>query len=78
MLMKLPVPRFHVKLAYGPQREKTCLQRFANNTGVDQPAHPGSLISAFVIRFFFEFDLFLYVPSTIFQLNRNGSSTKLG
>ena len=24
---------------------------FANNTGADQPAHPRSLISAFVIRF---------------------------
>ena len=23
---------------------------FANNKGADQPAHPGSLISAFVIR----------------------------
>ena len=35
----------------GPQQEKTCLQGFANNTGADQPAHPRSLISAFVIRF---------------------------
>ena len=34
----------------GPWREKTCLRRFANNTGADQPAHPRSLISAFVIR----------------------------
>ena len=24
------------------------------------------------------FDLILYIPSTIFQLNRDGSSTKLG
>ena len=36
---------------YGPRREKTCLQRFANNTGADQPAHTRSLISAFVFRF---------------------------
>ena len=36
---------------YGPQREKTCLRGLANNTGADQPAHPRSLISAFVIRF---------------------------
>ena len=36
---------------YGPRREKTCLKGFANNTGADQPAHPRSLISAFVIRF---------------------------
>ena len=35
----------------GLQREKTCLQRFAKNTGADQPAHRRSLISAFVIRF---------------------------
>ena len=34
----------------GPRREKTCLRGLANNTGADQPAHPRSLISAFVIR----------------------------
>ena len=36
---------------YGPRREKTCLRGFANNKGTDQPAHPRSLISAFVIHF---------------------------
>ena len=36
---------------YGPRRVKTCLPGLANNTGADQPAHPRSLISAFVIRF---------------------------
>ena len=35
---------------YGPRRGKTCLRGFANNTGADQPAHPRSLISAFVFR----------------------------
>ena len=35
----------------GPRREKPCLRGFANNTSADQPAHPRSLISAFVIRF---------------------------
>ena len=35
----------------GPGREITCLLRFANNTSPDQPAHPASLISAFVICF---------------------------
>ena len=30
---------------------KSCRLGFANNTGADQPAHPGSLISAFVISF---------------------------
>ena len=38
-------------ISHGPQREKTCLLGFGNNTGPDQPAHPHSLISAFVIRF---------------------------
>ena len=37
-------------LVYGPRHEKTCLPRFANSTTADQPAHPRSLISAFVIR----------------------------
>ena len=35
---------------YGPGREKTCLLGFVNNKGADQPAHPHSLISAFVIH----------------------------
>ena len=35
-----------------PSRDKTGLRGFANNTGADQPVHPRSLISAFVIRFF--------------------------
>ena len=39
----------HTELTFGPRREKTCLRGFANNTGADQPAHPRSLISAFVI-----------------------------
>ena len=37
------------QLSYGPRREKTCLQGFANNNGADQPAHQRSLISAFFI-----------------------------
>ena len=36
----------------GPRRKKTCLRGIANNTGADQPAHPRSLISAFVIHFY--------------------------
>ena len=35
----------------GPRREKTCLRSFVNNKGADQPAHPRSLISAFIIHF---------------------------
>ena len=40
------------KQSNGPSCDKTGLRGFANNTGADQPAHPRSLISAFVIRFF--------------------------
>ena len=29
--------------------EKMCLTSYANNKGADQPAHPRSLISAFVV-----------------------------
>ena len=36
--------------AYGPRRKEPCLPVFANIKGADQPAHPRSLISAFVIR----------------------------
>ena len=35
----------------GPQCEKTYLGGFTNSKGADQPAHPRSLISAFVIHF---------------------------
>ena len=48
-----------VTFLFEPRREKTCLRVFANNTGADQPAHPRSLISAFVIR---------VLESTIFKL----------
>ena len=34
----------------GLRCEKSCLWGFANNKGADQPAHPHSLASAFVIR----------------------------
>ena len=44
-----PIPDSLVPIAYGPRREKTCLRGFANNKGANQPAHPRSLISAFVI-----------------------------
>ena len=33
-----------------PGHEKTCLLSYANYKGADQPAHPRSLISAFVFR----------------------------
>ena len=52
--MSLKSDQFELGLVYNmglPRREKNCLRGFANNTGADQPAHPLSLISAFVIRF---------------------------
>ena len=33
-----------------PGHEKMCLTSYVNNKGADQPAHPHSLISAFVVR----------------------------
>ena len=35
--------------SFGPRREKTCFRGLRTNKGADQPAHPCSLISAFVI-----------------------------
>ena len=40
-----------VTITYGTRREKPCLRGFGNNNSADQPAHPRSLISAFVILF---------------------------
>ena len=34
----------------GHRHAKTCLMPYANNKGADQPAHPRSLISTFVVR----------------------------
>ena len=35
---------------FEPSHEKMCLMSYANNKGADQPAHPRSLISAFIVR----------------------------
>ena len=35
---------------YGPGHVKMCLMPYANNKVADQPAHPRSLISTFVVR----------------------------
>ena len=37
------------KFYNGPRQEKTCPQEYPNNKGTDQPAHPRSLISIFVV-----------------------------
>ena len=34
----------------GPGYTKTCLMPYANNKGADQPGHPCSLVSTFVVR----------------------------
>ena len=34
-----------------PRQEKTCFMLYANNKDADQPAHPHSLISIFVVHF---------------------------
>ena len=43
--------KFEHKNIWAPMQVKTCLQWFANGKGADQPVHPHSLISSFVIRF---------------------------
>ena len=35
---------------YEPRHEKNLFLPYANNKGADQPAHPRSLISTFVVR----------------------------
>ena len=37
-------------ISYEPDHEKKCLMPYANNKGADQPVHPPSLISIFVVR----------------------------
>ena len=39
----------HMGYIYEPGHKKMCLMSYANNKGVDQPAHPRNLISAFVV-----------------------------
>ena len=43
-----------------PGHEKMCLMSYANNKSADQPAHPRSLISAFVVRYL---DSIIYLDS---------------
>ena len=37
-------------LLNGPGHAKMCFMPYANNKGADQPVHPHSLISTFVVR----------------------------
>ena len=43
-------PLLFAHIIYELGHEKICLMSYANNKGADQPAHPHSLISAFVVR----------------------------
>ena len=47
--LSFPISNRLLMPLYGPLHEKTCLWGFANNKGADQPVHPHSLISTFVI-----------------------------
>ena len=38
------------KFVYEPGHEKTYLMSYANHKGADQPAHPRSLISTFIVH----------------------------
>ena len=42
---------FILQFLYEPGHEKMCLMPYANKKGADQPAHPRSLISTFVVRY---------------------------
>ena len=46
----LNVNRITIKSINGPGYAKVCIMPYANNKGADQPAHPRSLISTFVVR----------------------------
>ena len=46
----------------GPGHAKTCLMTYANNKGADQPAHPRSLISTFVVRWVNNMICILAIP----------------
>ena len=38
-------------IIYERGHEKMCLMAYVNNKGADQPAHPRSLISSFIVRY---------------------------
>ena len=48
---RIDFPQARISTRIEPRHEKTCLVPFANNKRAGQPAHPRSLISAFVVRF---------------------------
>ena len=50
MGLKTEIFNHHSHSLNEPRHEKNCLMPYANNKGADQPAHPRSPISAFVVR----------------------------
>ena len=50
---RIETPNFYIAFVTSYKcelgHEKTCLMSYANNKGADQPAHPRSLISTFVV-----------------------------
>ena len=48
--MKIQVAKARPVGSVAPHHEKTCFMPYANNKDTDQPAHPRSLIRAFVVR----------------------------
>ena len=51
------VVRLNDKKVIWASSRQNCLRGLGNNTGADQPAHPRSLISTFVIHFFGKFHM---------------------
>ena len=47
-LIRLEASR--VNVTFEPHHEKTCFMPYANNKDADQPVHPCSLISTFVVH----------------------------
>ena len=55
-----------------PRHEKTCFMPYANNNDADQPAHPHSLIRAFVFRRCLDSIIAILSKSEISRHNRAG------
>ena len=49
-LWPLSVDDVQLSTRFEPDHEKMCLMSYAYNKGADQPAHPHSVISAFIVR----------------------------
>ena len=62
----------NMRVTYEPRHEKTCLMPYAINNNADQPAHPHSLISAFVVRRCLDSIIAILSKSEITRLKRAG------